>query len=70
MTFIPAERSCFAFDIRAIDTELGYLDEGEYTIRIYAIDPAVVLEKMIIYPDAAKLKKSYLGPKESYYVGK
>ncbi|MBE5938193.1 MAG: hypothetical protein E7265_09230 [Lachnospiraceae bacterium] len=57
-------------NIRAIDTELGNLSEGEHTLRIYAIDPAVVLEKMIIFPSSLKLKSSYLGPKESYYVGK
>ena len=32
--------------------------------------PAIVLEKLIMYPSSKTLKKSYLGPEESYYVGK
>ncbi len=55
-------------NIRTIDKSLGSLSKGEHTIRIYAIDPAVVIEKLIIYPDSNKLKNSYMGPKESYYV--
>lgn len=57
-------------NIRTVDTSLGSLSEGVHTIRIYAVDPAIVLEKFIVYPNSGKLLKSYLGPKESYYVGK
>lgn len=53
-------------NIRLIEKSLGTLDEGVHTLRIYAADPAVVMEKYIIYPDSAKLKSSYLGPQESY----
>lgn len=55
-------------NIRTIDKSLGNLSKGVHTIRIYAIDPAVVIEKLIVYPDSNKLKNSYMGPKESYYV--
>lgn len=54
-------------NIRTVNTSLGYLSEGVHTIRIYAKDPAVVLEKLIIYPDKKGLKSSYLGPAESYF---
>lgn len=55
-------------NIRTINKSLGNLSKGVHTIRIYAIDPAVVIEKLIIYPDSKGLKNSYLGPKESYYA--
>ena len=57
-------------NIRTITESLGNLSEGVHTIKIYAVDPAIVLEKLIIYPSTKTLKKSYLGPEESYYVGK
>lgn len=55
-------------NIRTVNKSLGNLSEGVHTIRIYAIDPAVVIEKLIVYPDSKGLKNSYLGPKESYYA--
>lgn len=57
-------------NIRTINKSLGGLSEGLHTIKIYAVDPAIVLEKLIIYPNSKPLKSSYLGPDESYYVGK
>lgn len=57
-------------NIRTITESLGNLSEGVHTIKIYAVDPAIVLEKLIMYPSSKTLKKSYLGPEESYYVGK
>lgn len=53
-------------NIRSIEKSLGNLEEGVHTLRIYAADPALVMEKFIIYPTATKLKTSYLGPQESY----
>ncbi len=44
------------------------LTKGIHTLRFYAKDPALVLEKIVVY--SGELKPSYLGPKESYYVGK
>lgn len=44
------------------------LTAGTHTIRFYAKDPALVLEKLVIY--SGELKESYFGPEESYYVGK
>lgn len=41
---------------------------GVNTIRIYAADPAFVLQKIVVSEES--VKKSHLGPQESYYVGK
>ena len=57
-------------NIRTVNESLGNLSKGVHTLRVYAVDPAVVLEKFIIYPSSKGLKNSYLGPEESYYVGK
>ncbi|MBD3919470.1 glycosyl hydrolase 115 family protein [Paenibacillus sp. PR3] len=44
--------------------------EGRNQLRIYAVSPGFVLEKLVIYPVGKKPAASYLGPTESYYVGK
>ncbi len=44
--------------------------EGVNTIRIYAVSPGFVLEKLLIYPKDSKPAESYLGPAETYYVGR
>ncbi len=44
------------------------LTKGTHTLRFYAKDPALVLEKIVVY--SGELKMSYFGPNESYYVGK
>lgn len=46
------------------------LEEGLNKLRIYAVSPAFVLEKLVIYPEGKKPADSYLGPKETYYVGR
>lgn len=43
---------------------------GLNTLRIYAVSPGFVLEKLVIYPEGKKPAESYLGPTETYYVGK
>lgn len=48
---------------------LGRLAWGEHTVRIYAMDPALVLQKMVLY-SSRRLPVSCLGAPESYYVGK
>lgn len=49
---------------------LGSLSEGVHKIRIYSMDPEIVLQKFVLYPTNKNLKNSYMGPGESYYVGK
>ena len=43
---------------------------GLNTLRVYAVSPGFVLEKLVIYPEGKKPANSYLGPTETYYVGK
>lgn len=45
-------------------------NKGLNTLRIYAGSPGFVLEKLVIYPNAKKIEDSYLGPTETYYIGK
>lgn len=42
------------------------LKGGINTLRFYAASPALVLEKIALYPAGSKLKDSYMGPNESY----
>jgi hypothetical protein len=44
--------------------------QGLNSLRIYAVSPGFLLEKLVIYPEGKKLANSYLGPTETYYVGK
>jgi hypothetical protein len=44
------------------------LQKGENRIRIYAKDPAVVLEKIVLWNPSAEIRDSYLGPVESAYL--
>lgn len=43
---------------------------GLNKVRVYAVSPGFVLEKLVIYPAGRKPPESYLGPVESYFVGK
>lgn len=45
-----------------------FCTKGENHLRIYAVSPTLVVEKIVLYPEGSKLPESYLGPKESYYV--
>ncbi len=45
-----------------------HLTAGVNTIRIYAVDPTLLLQKLVV--SEASVKTSHLGPDESYYVGK
>ncbi|WP_410770242.1 glycosyl hydrolase 115 family protein [Fontibacillus sp. BL9] len=44
--------------------------KGLNTLRIFAVSPGFVLEKLVIYPEGKKPAESYLGPAETYYIGK
>ncbi len=51
-------------NVRVIKTKLNIDKPGEHTLKFWMIDPAVVLEKIVV--DFGGVKPSYLGPPESY----
>ncbi|WEG11097.1 glycosyl hydrolase 115 family protein [Pullulanibacillus sp. KACC 23026] len=51
-------------------TSLITCQEGLNTLRIYAASPGFVLEKLVIYPEGKQPATSYLGPTETYFVGR
>ncbi|HCW54346.1 MAG TPA: hypothetical protein DG753_11545, partial [Clostridium sp.] len=42
------------------------LTKGVHTLRFYAVDAGVVLQKLVL--SRGELPKSYFGPEESYYI--
>ncbi len=56
-------------NIHTGSVEFGDLTWGTHTIRIYAQDPALVLQKMVLY-SSRRLPVSCIGAPESYFVGK
>lgn len=52
-------------NIRRSKSEIT-LNSGLNTLRIYAVSPGFVLEKLVIHPAGTKPADSYLGPAESY----
>jgi len=54
-----------ANDIKELISTHHITKPGKHIIKYWLIDPAVVLEKIVV--DAGGVKPSYLGPPESYY---
>lgn len=50
---------------RTVAVEIS-LQQGRNDIYVYAKDPGVILEKLVLHPVESKLQESYFGPEESY----
>jgi hypothetical protein len=51
--------------VRKLSIPLSIASPGYHSLKIFVVDPAVVLEKFVLYHD--HLLPSYLGPSESYH---
>jgi len=47
-----------------------HCEAGLNKLRVYAGSPGFVLEKLVIFPEGKQPADSYLGPTETYYVGR
>ena len=52
-------------NVRVIQSKLTVDKPGYHTLKFWMVDPAVVLEKIVV--NCGGLKPSYLGPPESYH---
>lgn len=50
---------------RTVTVEIS-LQRGRNDIYVYAKDPGVIIEKLVLHPAESKLPESYFGPEESY----
>lgn len=55
-----------ADNIKIITSTHQIGNSGNHVLKIYAIDPALVLQKIVIETEEGKVLESYLGPPESF----
>ena len=53
--------------VRRVTVPLKIATPGYHTLKIWAVDPALVVEKMVV--SHGQLRPSYLGPPESFHAG-
>jgi hypothetical protein len=51
---------------RVVTTTHTIAAAGYHTLKVWMVDPAVVLEKIVVNTSAGSLRPSYLGPPETY----
>lgn len=56
------------YNIRKAETTHQIKERGYHTLKIWMVDPIVVLQKILV--NTGGLRQSYLGAPESYYSGK
>lgn len=52
-------------NVRTVKTSLNIPKSGEHTLKVWMVDPGVVLQKIIV--DCGGQRHSYLGPPESFH---
>jgi len=54
-------------NIRKVNITVSF-SQGLNSLKFYAVDPNVILEKIVIYPENKPLPAMHLAPQESYYI--
>ena len=56
--------------VRRVTVPLKIAAPGDHTLKVWAVDPALVVERLVVSHGAnGSLKASYLGPPESFHAG-